>query len=110
MEVYGNSTYKEIENLLKSGRRLDPDKIGKGIVYVACESVHGNVKKGKLILFPEAEVKEHKHITDNEKYSTTVIENGHERPISETCLKGQRHKAVNLSYRYYLVIDFEKWT
>lgn len=110
MQAYGHNSYKEIENLLKSGRRLDPDKVGKGIVYVACESTCGKIKKGKLILFPEAEVKEHEHTTDNEKYTTTIIENGHEKSISETCRKGQRHRAVNLSYRYYLVIDFEKWT
>ena len=109
MVVEGHHSQGEIRKQYPKWKKLDPNKILRGKIYVIISFEDGNEIRGKLILSPDAEIAMHRHIEENETYYAAAVINGKLTQIHETCRIGQSHSLQNVSKDKWAVVDFRKW-
>ena len=109
MKVTGGRTALQVENDLADAKQIDNKrKVRRGTAYISTYLNSGDEVKGKLILWPNTEVRMPTLDGYKVTYAAATQTYGGPRMITETFDNGGVCNIVNMSDLFYAVVHFTR--
>ena len=109
MKITGGRTALLVEKDFEGAQEIvNKNTVRRGTAFFATYLENGEEVKGKLILYPDTEVRLRTGKDCKVTYSATTVINGKPRIVTETVNDGGICNIVNMSDFFYAVVHFTR--